>query len=185
MVVETQVITAYGRKVPLLEIRRQMLTHHEKYMHLLSDADIKQLSEDDNIIKVQLTKCGVSIEASMNLESLQDALSQIQRTRHLVIWHDHATVLGSGYILVTVHALYDEAVYLSDQEYQEKVGQAIHKGYVQHHIEEPYTYIMAASSSSKDKSYQQQIQYSFWWKPLSEYRIFYISMPQLALQNEC
>ena len=95
--VETEVITVYGRKVPLLEIRRQMLTHHEKYMHLLSDADIKQLSEDD--IKVQLTKCGVSIEASMNLESLQDALSQIQRTRHLVIWHDHATVLGSGYIL--------------------------------------------------------------------------------------
>ena len=39
--VETQVITVYGRKVPLLEIRRQMLTHHDKYMRLLSDADIK------------------------------------------------------------------------------------------------------------------------------------------------
>ena len=59
-------------------------------------------------------------------------------------------VLGPRYILVTVHALYDEAVYLSDQEYQEKVGQAIHKGYAQHHIEEPYVYIMAASSSSKE-----------------------------------
>ena len=47
---------------------------------------------------------------------------------------------------MTVHVLYDEAVYLSDQEYQEKVGTAIHKGYVQHHIEEPYVYMMAATS---------------------------------------
>ena len=85
----------------------------------------------------------------MDLARLQNLLSQTQRTRHLVLWHDHATVLGSGYVLVTVHALYDEAVYLSDREYQEKVGEAIHKGYVQHHIEESYVYIMAASSSSK------------------------------------
>lgn len=62
-----------------------------------------------------------------------------------MLWHDHATVFGSGYILVTVHALYDEVV--TDHKFQEK---AIHKGYVQHHIEEPYVYIMAASSSSKE-----------------------------------
>ena len=146
--VESQVITVYGRKVPLLEIRKQMFTHHKKYMRLLSDAGIRQLSEDD--IKTQLTKYGVNFEANMDLARLQNLLSQTQRTRHLVLWHDHATVLGSGYVLVTVHALYDEAVYLSDREYQEKVGEAIHKGYVQHHIEEPYVYIMAASSSSKE-----------------------------------
>ena len=45
-----------------------------------------------------------------------------------------------SYILVTVHALYDEAVYLSDQEYQEKVGQAIHKGYVYNTTLRSHTY---------------------------------------------
>ena len=68
----------------------------------------------------------------------------------MVLWHDHATVLGSGYVLVTVHCLYDEAVYLSDSEYEEKVGETIYEGYVQHHVEEPYVYIIAASSSSKE-----------------------------------
>ena len=117
-------------------------------MRLLSDADIRQLPEDDII--TQLCEHGVNIEANTNLARLQNVLSQTQRTRHLVLWHDHATVLGSGYILVTMHVLYDEAVYLSDQEYQERVGIAIHKGYVQHHIEEPCVYIMAAGSSSKE-----------------------------------
>ena len=45
-IVETQVVTVYGRKVSVLEIRKQMPAHHEKYMHLLSDADIRQLPED-------------------------------------------------------------------------------------------------------------------------------------------
>lgn len=58
--------------------------------------------------------------------------------------------MGTGYVLVTIHVLYDEAVHLTDQEFQDKVGEAIHKGYVQHHIEEPYIYIMAVSSSSKE-----------------------------------
>ena len=90
-----------------------MLAHHEKYMRLLSDADIRQLTEDDII--TQLRKHEINIEANTDLAWLQNVLSQTQRTRHLVLWHDHATVLGSGYILVTVHVLYDEAVYLSDQ----------------------------------------------------------------------
>ena len=58
--------------------------------------------------------------------------------------------MGTGYVLVTIHVLYDEAVHLTDQEFQDKVGEAIHKGYVQHHIEEPYICIMAVSSSSKE-----------------------------------
>lgn len=62
-----------------------------------------------------------------------------------MLWHDHATLLGSGYVLVTVNVLYDEDVSkISDQEYQEKISEAIHKGYVQHCIKEPYVYIMAA-----------------------------------------
>ena len=146
--IETQEITVYGRKVPLLELREQMLKHHEKYMRLLTDYEINRLSKED--VKTQFKKQAVRFDDSLDLADLQNKLAQTQQTRHLVLWHDHATVLGSGYVLVTVHVLYDEAVHLSDREYQEKVGQAIQNGYVQHHVEEPYVYIMAASSSSKE-----------------------------------
>ena len=101
--------------------------------------------------KTRLKKYGVNTETDKDLAGLQTALAHVQRTRHIVLWHDHATVLGAGYVVVTVHVLYDEAVYLPDQELQDKVGEEIHKGYVQHHVEEPYIHIMAVSSSSKEE----------------------------------
>ena len=40
----------------------------------------------------------------------------LQRSHALALWHDHSTILGSGYILITVHVLYDMAVLKSSDE---------------------------------------------------------------------
>ena len=38
-------------------------------------------------------------------------LKQLQRSCTLVLWHDHSIILGSGYLLMTIHTLYDPAVF--------------------------------------------------------------------------
>ena len=40
----------------------------------------------------------------------------LQRSHALALWHDHSTIPGSGYILITVHVLYDMAVLKSSDE---------------------------------------------------------------------
>jgi hypothetical protein len=38
-------------------------------------------------------------------------------SRSLCIWHDHATILKMGFILITVHVMFDPLVFLTDDEY--------------------------------------------------------------------
>ena len=40
-----------------------------------------------------------------------------------------ATILGSGYVLMTVHTLYDLAVYITTEEYEAKIGKKVTEGY--------------------------------------------------------
>ncbi len=49
---------------------------------------------------------------------MREKLKQVQRTRSLVMWHDHATVLGLGLITITVHIIYDPAVFYTQAEIQ-------------------------------------------------------------------
>ena len=44
-------------------------------------------------------------ETSLSTDQLNERLKSIQRSRLLLLWHDHATLLWSGYIKVTVSVL--------------------------------------------------------------------------------
>ena len=35
-------------------------------------------------------------------QQLRDLICKLERTRTLAIWHDHSTLLGKGYVLITV-----------------------------------------------------------------------------------
>ena len=81
---------------------------------------------------------GVLTEAN-----LRTKLSQLERTHTLGMWHDHSTILGHGYILITVSVMYDRAVFKVKSELEE------HNPFQNLHsfIEEPEIYILAMSSS--------------------------------------
>ena len=49
-------------------------------------------------------------ECVVNEVDPYEALKNAQRCRFLVFWHDHSTILKSGYLLVIVHVLYDPCV---------------------------------------------------------------------------
>ncbi len=124
-------ILVYGRKIPLLDIRKKLLLQHENWMRLPTDEQLEKLSHDD-LVKL----CN-----ELGIEDYEDdiytKIKLATRTRNLVFWHDHATILGKGYVVITVSVAYDNALFVRDNCLQSA-------------IEEPEVHIIGLSSSSID-----------------------------------
>ena len=110
-------------------------------MHLLSDQQIEEMSEDE----IKQVLCNHKIEAADKL-ALRNLLAKSQQTWTLAIWHNHATILGTGYVLVTIHTIYDTAVHMNEEQYMCKTGKAVRC--YQQLIAEPLIHIIAAGTSS-------------------------------------
>lgn len=136
-IVVRNTVIFYGRKIPLSQIRRKLILKHEKYMRLLTDIEIDAMTRDELQSLVG--------NSETNLINLQSKLKSLQRTRHLALWHDHSSILGAGYILMTVHVLYESAVFLTEDEYKTKFNESHH---IQQLVEEPELYMLCLSSSS-------------------------------------
>ena len=86
------------------------------------------------------------LKGDETLTELQTKLKCAQRTRHLLFWHDHATILSKGYLLVTVSTLYDPLVYLTEEEYANKIGKPVDN--LQEIIEQPHIHLLTLGGSS-------------------------------------
>ena len=73
-------------------------------MHLLTDEEIRSMPSEDLQFKLeQLLQPAIEIETT---HTMQKNIAKIQRSRTLVCRHDHATILGTGYIImITINAL--------------------------------------------------------------------------------
>lgn len=89
------------------------------------------------IIVSQLTLCTQS--------KLQSAIKRFQRTRSLIMWHDHGTILGLGCIILTAHVVYDPAVFYTQTEFEARHGKCQS---IQSIVEQPVIHLMGAGSSS-------------------------------------
>ena len=143
---EGQIVTdtteVYGRKISLAEIGKSLLKRHEKYMRLQSDEEIDSMSSDG--VKETLKNLG---ELKQDITDHHSVLKELQRSRKFVLWHDHSTILKAGYILMTIHTLYDPAVYMTTEKYEQKTGKKCKKS-IQEIVEEPELYMICMCSSS-------------------------------------
>ena len=81
---------------------------------------------------------------------MRKIIANQQRQRSLTIWHDHSTILNNGLIMITVHVIYDKAVFLTNEEYNCKTGKHTN---VQCQVEQPEIYMLVlGSSSAKEKA---------------------------------
>ncbi len=142
--VETRKVQICGRKVPLLDLRKGLLQKHEKYMRLNTDCEIASLDRE-HLFEIAGT-IHHDFPDSASMLTLQSDLAKLQRTRTLPTWHDHSTILQTGYILFAIWVVYDPAVYLTEREYTRKTGLPVQN--LQAIIEEPTIYMIAPSSSS-------------------------------------
>ena len=102
----------FGRKISMLDIRKLLLSSHERFMRLSTDQEIDALADEE--MKVMLESIGEPYT-----DESYHTLKKLQRSRSLTLWHDHSNILGQGYLLMTIHVLYDPAVFFTDSEYKE------------------------------------------------------------------
>lgn len=89
-------------------------------MQLETNEQLQQKSWHESI--TQLDKFYDHFDPTVRTEQLRELLKYLQRKRHLLLWHDHATLAGCGYLLITVSVDYDPAVFLSLQRNQGKTS---------------------------------------------------------------
>ncbi len=146
-VVDGEVVKAssvvQGRRMPLVDIRQKLLNKHEPYMCILSDDAIASKSMPE--LKMIL-QCVHESTEGMDEDQLRQRVKQLQRSRTISFWHDHSSILGQGYILMTMHVVNDLAVFMSESEYLPVTGKVVTN--LQQLVEEPELYIFALSSSS-------------------------------------
>ena len=136
-----------GRKIPLHDVRSKLLEKQETYMHLYSDSKIESMGIDELQSAIKVFR--PHLDATVSIEELKAMLKTAQRTRTLAFWHDHATILGHGYILMTVHVIYDAAVFMQDKAHN-----------IQTIVEEPYIYLFALNSSTIEDQQDSQLTWS-------------------------
>ena len=77
---------------------------------------------------------------------MRDRLKGMERKRHLVVWGDNSTLLNHGHLLLAVSAIYDEAIYHTNEEMKAKGKENID---VQSLVERPHVYILGRCGASE------------------------------------
>ena len=139
-----KIIATNGRKIPLKEIRKDMLNEHAKYMRLRSDREFSNLSKEDIITDLKrLNEYKESENRTSN--DLLDQLKVFERTRHMMFWHDGSPIANHSHLLMLVSCMYDQAVYYTSEVYYSIYKQRIN---IQSIIERPHIYILARCPST-------------------------------------
>ena len=138
-------VSVHGRKINLQEIRSDMLCKHKKYMRLRSDDEFEKLKREEIIKNLKTLGEHRNNDEIKTTEELMQKLKKYERTRNLMFWHDGSSLASHGHILMLVSIMYDQAVFLSDDEYFEKTGIRVN---VQANVEKPHLYILARCPST-------------------------------------
>ena len=151
--VEKRELQVHGRKISLYDVRQSLLHRHEK-AGLMREHDKtleEYLSQEHSRIIAQLQAIGEyypSTDATLDDAELATRLYTFHHTRMLLLSNDHADLLGQSYLLEVVQVVYDEALFLTDNEYQSNFG---HKLNVQAAVEMPHVRLLSMSGSTEEE----------------------------------
>jgi len=135
--VEAVEFVVEGRKIPLDEIRKVTLERSKDFVRQHPDEFYDEMSRLDVVSRLtQLNE----FDDTEGLTKMRNKLKALERTRHMIIWHDHSTVANHGHLLFMVSILYDPAFHLTSEEYKFKTGKLVD---IQEEVESPQVYIIA------------------------------------------
>ena len=133
-------ININGRRIPLADIRQSMLEEHKPFMRLRTDEEFESLGRDEIIRDLMKIHEFHINDNELDTLTLLERLMKFERTRNLMTWHDCSTVSNHSHFLMMVSAMYDPAVYFTDDEFYEKNKEKVQ---VQANVERPHLYIFA------------------------------------------
>ena len=95
----------------------------------------------------------MQLEDAEGPQQMKERLKALQRTRHMIVWSDHSSVMNHGHLLMTVNMLYDPAFYWTPREMEGgKTGRAVD---VKAIVETPHTYLMGRYTVVHQLSYSE------------------------------
>lgn len=146
--IKTELFTVSGRKIPLSDIRDRTLKQHEKLglMHARTDEDYAAMTKEQVKKRIAQLNEHTNCPETATLDDLKNYLKRAERTRHLMVWADNSTLLNHGYLLLTVNAVYDEALYFTNKEMEDQGKGNVD---VQSLVERPQVYILARCGSAE------------------------------------
>ena len=81
-------VTIVGGRIPLLEIREELLDKNNKYMWLRTNDELDHLSKDDLIISLKQINEFTCTDQHLKSRALIEKFKKFEKTRHLMMWHD-------------------------------------------------------------------------------------------------
>ena len=138
-------VVVHGRKTPMIEIRKKLFKDHNPYMRLRSDKDSQKLTREELTNELHNLGEYKPIFTEYSTIMLKELRKKLEPTCHLMFCHDGSTLANHSHISMTVSAMYDPAVYITDQGYLKKHRKSLN---VQAEVAKPYPYLMGRCPSN-------------------------------------
>lgn len=109
-----------GRKIFLLEIRKNLLVEYEEmglvrdYLEVYYEV---MIYEELEICLKEIGEFEEQFDGEIIREELVNLLKYWERIRYLMIWFDYLSVMNYGYIFLTVNVIYDFVFYYIFKEF--------------------------------------------------------------------
>ena len=145
--ISTVEFIVHGRKIPLETLRKRMIEHQEKQgvLRIKSDEEYNEMAPPDILRRLE-ELCEHEVASSTSSNFKRDYLKRIERTRHLLAWGDLSSILNHGYLLYLISAVYDPAIFITDEEAK---ARNLTIDDIQAVVEKPQIHIMARTGGSE------------------------------------
>ena len=142
--IEEQIFVVSGRQITLRDIREDALREHERMGIIRNHSDEKYDNMTPNEIIKRLEDLGeYDVNEDLTVLELTEKLRRYERTRHMIMWSDHSSIMNHGHLLLTVNFLYDTAFFLSREELKSAKGIDID---IEKVVQRPQVYILGRCS---------------------------------------
>ncbi len=144
----------FGRKIPLELILQKELDRADAAGILRATYNGKIFYTPANIENVDKEICKYGIDVKdLTPDERCEKLLLLHTTRHIKQWSDHGVVASKGHYLHMIQILYDDSVFLTDEELK-RANPNTKISNVQTFVEQPQTYILAQAPSSTSSCLQ-------------------------------
>ena len=138
--IEKEIVEISGMKINILDVRKTILKRNEKFMRIVTDEQYEKMFSAELMNEFCRINEFSQYDTKMPKKDIIIKRKYLQRTRHLMCWHDGVALAGHGYILITFSELYNPGLHYRDDEFAANFKKDIH---VQPHIEKPVLYLIA------------------------------------------